>query len=405
MVVNEAAPGLARICPHDTAELAAVVADANAHGRSFELVGGGTKRAFGEPFRADALLDLSGMAGIEFYEPEELVIKVRAGTPVSIVRAALAEHRQQLAFEPPDYGALFGGKPEQDTIGGIIACNLTGPRRVLSGAARDAVLGVEAVNGRGEAFKGGGRTVKNVTGYDMPRLMTGSFGTLAVLASVTLKIQPAWPDEITLLAEGLGDAAAIRLLGDVLRLPFEVSAAAHMGGVRKGASMTALRLEGFGQSVKGREVELVRRLGRSVQFRTIEGEESGAFWRTLRDLHPFVDDRDACLWRLMLPGTHAARIVASLGGDAIYDWGGSLVFVRTDPSGVVAHAASLRQAVATVGGQACLLRAPEALRRAVGAFQPRAAAQRALGERVRRAFDPNRVLNPGRLERLETGGA
>ncbi|MGU7772609.1 glycolate oxidase subunit GlcE [Burkholderia sp. MR1-5-21] len=405
--MSEIAAGttLERIHPRDTADLVDIIADANPHARSFEIVGGGTKRAFGEPVRADALLDLSAMSGIDFYEPEELVIKVRAGTPVATVRAALAAHRQQLAFEPPDYGAFFGGELERDTIGGIVACNLAGPRRILSGAARDAVLGVEGVNGRGEAFKGGGRTVKNVTGYDVPRLMTGSFGTLAALASVTLKVQPAWPDEITLLADGLDDETAIGWLGDALRLPFEVSAAAHVGGFLGDPPTTALRLEGFGASVAGRRTELVQRVGRVAPLRMIDGDASRTFWRALRDLHAFAGDRDACVWRLMLPATHAPRIVASLGGQAIYDWGGSLVFVRTDAAGVAAQSATLRQAVEAAGGQACLFRAPAALRREVRAFHPRPAGLRALGERVRQTFDPNCVLNPGRLEPIDMGAA
>ncbi|MGU7842908.1 glycolate oxidase subunit GlcE [Burkholderia sp. AW33-5] len=388
----------ARICPRDAAELVDAVADVNRHGRSFEILGGGTKRGFGEPVHADALLDLSGLSGIDFYEPEELVIKVRAGTPVETVRAALAEHRQQLAFEPPDYGPVFGGEAARGTIGGVVACNLAGPRRVLSGAVRDAVLGVEGVSGRGEAFKAGGRTVKNVTGYDVPRLMTGSFGTLAALTAVTLKLQPAWPDECTLLIDGLDDGAATGLLADALRLPFEVSAAAHVGGERRDRSAvptTALRLEGPRASVAAREVGLAKRVGRSLAIRTIGGDASRAFWRALRDLRAFADDRDACIWRLMLPGTQAARVVAAVGGDAIYDWGGSLVFLRTDAAAVAGQAAALRQAVATAGGHACLFRAPEALRRAVGAFHPRSANLRALGERVRASFDPNRVFNPG----------
>ncbi|RQZ66797.1 glycolate oxidase subunit GlcE [Burkholderia sp. Bp9004] len=397
-----------RICPRDAAQLVDAVADANRDGHSFEIVGGGTKRGFGEPVHAHALLDLSDLSGIDFYEPEELVIKVRAGTPVETVRAALAEHRQQLAFEPPDYGPLFGGEPARGTIGGVVACNLAGPRRVLSGAVRDAVLGVEGVNGRGEAFKAGGRTVKNVTGYDVPRLITGSFGTLAALTAVTLKLQPAWPDEVTLLVDGLDDGAATGLLADALRLPFEVSAAAHVGGLRRDTSTTsttALRLEGPGASVAARGAELAKRVGRSLAIRTIDGDASRAFWRALRDLRAFADDRDACIWRLMLPGTQAARVVAAVGGDAIYDWGGSLVFVRTDAAAVAAQAASLRQAVAAAGGHACLFRAPAALRRTVGAFHPRPANLRALGERVRGMFDPNRVLNPGRLDPIDTGAA
>ena len=161
-----------RYCPKDTDELVQTIFDAKAVGRRLEIVGGGTKRSLGDPVTADAVLDMSGLAGIDFYEPEELVIKVQAGTTVAEVREALAEKKQHLAFEPPDYATFFGDPGAIDTIGGIVACNLAGPRRILAGAPRDAVLGVEGVNGRGETFKGGGRTVKNVTGYDIPKLMS-----------------------------------------------------------------------------------------------------------------------------------------------------------------------------------------------------------------------------------------
>ncbi|RQS12118.1 FAD-binding protein [Burkholderia sp. Bp8998] len=396
---------LDRICPRDAEDLVDIVADADSHGRSFEIVGGGTKRGFGEPISADALLDLSSVSGIDFYEPEELVIKVRAGTPIEVVHEALAAHRQQLAFEPPDYGALFGEQAGRSTIGGIVASNLSGPRRVSSGGVRDAVLGVEGVNGRGEAFKAGGRTVKNVTGYDLPRLMAGSFGTLAVLTTVTLKLQPAWSDEITLLIDGIDDETAIELLTDALQLPFDVSAAAHIGGARREAQTTALRLEGFGVSLAARAKELMKRLGRSFTVQSIGTDASRGFWRALRNLQVFADDPNACIWRLMLPGTQAAGIVESMGGDAIYDWGGSLVFLRTDGADVAVQAEPLRRAVDAVGGRACLLRAPATLRRTVGAFHRRPAALRALGERVRGIFDPNRVLNPGRLVPFDTGVA
>ncbi|RQT08296.1 FAD-binding protein [Burkholderia contaminans] len=396
---------LDRIRPRDAEDLVDIVVDADSHGRSFEIVGGGTKRGFGEPISADALLDLSAVSGIDFYEPEELVIKVRAGTPIEAVHETLAAHRQQLAFEPPDYGALFGGQAGRSTIGGIVATNLSGPRRVSSGGVRDAVLGVEGVNGRGEAFKAGGRTVKNVTGYDLPRLMAGSFGTLAVLTTVTLKLQPAWLDEITLLIDGLDDGAAIERLTDALQLPFDVSAAAHIGGARREARTTALRLEGFGVPLAARAKALVKHLGQSFTVQSIGTAASREFWRALRNLQEFADDPNACIWRLMLPGTQAARIVESMGGDAIYDWGGSLVFLRTGEADAAVQAEPLRRAVDAVGGRACLLRAPATLRRTVGAFHRHPAALRALGERVRGIFDPNRVLNPGRLVPFDAGVA
>ncbi|MFL9910412.1 glycolate oxidase subunit GlcE [Paraburkholderia sp. RL17-337-BIB-A] len=389
--------------PKNTDELVQIILEANTSGQPFEIVGGGTKRSFGDPVKADAVLDMSRLSGIEFYEPEELVIKVRAGTPVSAVREALAANAQHLSFEPPDYAAFFGDDGA-DTIGGVIACNIAGPRRILAGAARDAVLGVEGVNGRGELFKGGGRTVKNVTGYDMPRLLTGSFGVLAALTSVTLKVHPRPTWEATVLLSGLDDAKAVGLISDMLRLPVEISAAVHLGGGRTEASTTALRLEGFSESVAGRRAEIEQRLHKLADIRTIVGDESSQFWRGIRDLSCFAADQNSCVWRLALPCMQAARMVQLLGGEAIYDWGGCQVFVRTTVAKAEEQAGALRNEVAAVGGNACLLRAPANSRRKIGTFHSRSEALQRLGERVRRAFDPKELLNPGKLGAV-TGGA
>ena len=244
-----------RLTPNHIDDVAEIVREANTACRRCEIIGGGTKRSLGNPVDADLQLDLSAIAGVEMYEPEELVLKVRAATPVSHIRQVLAKRNQQLAFEPPQYAALFGNSTAEDTIGGIVACNLSGPRRILSGSVRDAVLGIEAVNGRGETFKGGGRTVKNVTGYDIPRILTGSFGVLAAITSITLKIHPAPAQEVTLVLTGLSDTEAIQVLSGALRMPLDISAAVHLSG-RLCAAITAVRLEGFAESVAARANEL-----------------------------------------------------------------------------------------------------------------------------------------------------
>jgi glycolate oxidase FAD binding subunit len=395
----------ARFHPESVDALLETISEAHAVGTRLELVGGGTKRTLGDPVAADAVLDLSGLSGIEFYEPEELVLKVRTGTSVAEIREVLAAKKQHLAFEPPDYAAFFGNPPAIGTIGGIVSCNLAGPRRIQAGAPRDAILGVEGVNGRGEAFKGGGRTVKNVTGYDIPKLMTGSFGVLAALTSVTLKVLPASAYEVTLLLSGLDDVKATELLTDILGTPADLSGAAHLGGTREDSPLTALRLEGVRDSVAAREAELESRIRKVSDVRTIVDEESRHFWRGLRDLSSFSADPDACVWRLMLPGTQAARVVNTVGGEAIYDWGGSEVFIRTQAGKAAEHARALRAMVGEAGGNACLFRAPAVLRRQVGTFQPRTKALSELGERVRQMFDPNGILNPGKLGAACGGGA
>jgi glycolate oxidase FAD binding subunit len=397
-----------RLTPNHAGDVAEILREANTSCQRCEIIGGGTKRSLGGPVDADLQLDLSVIAGIEMYEPEELVLKVLAGTPVSHLRQVLAERNQHLAFEPPQYAALFGDSTSEDTIGGIVACNLSGPRRVLSGSARDTVLGIEGVNGRGETFKGGGRTVKNVTGYDIPRLLTGSFGVLAVLTSITLNVHPAPTQETTLMLTGLSDTVAIEGLSGALKLPLDISAAIHLSG-RSFDSLTAVRLEGFPESVAARERELGRYFEKMGSVTSIGGDESSTFWRRQRDLADFVsnpgDDPEACVWRLLLPATKAARVVAAVRGEVLYDWGGSQVFVKTSADGARSQAASLRTLAGEAGGSACLFKAPAPLRLELGTFQPRPRPHQELAERVRMSFDPKRLLNPGKLAFASRGAA
>jgi glycolate oxidase FAD binding subunit len=389
--------------PTTPEELTQCIADANYVRRTLEIVGGGTKRALGNPVDADAILDLSAFSGIEFYEPEELVIKVRAATRLTDLRAILAERRQHLGFEPPSYGGLLGGPADADTVGGVIACNLSGPRRVLAGSARDAVLGIEGVNGAGVAFKGGGRTVKNVTGYDLPRLMTGSFGVLAALTSVTLKVHPVPEFESTLLIEGVPDARAIEIAGVLLRSPVELGAASHISGRLNAPALTAFRLEGFRESVVVRRQQVMQIFGGGMPVTLLEDGESRAFWVRQRDLNDLMVDEQTCLWRLALPAHLAAGVVGRLGGEAVYGWGGAEVFVKMSIDKARSSAADLRATLAAVGGVATLFRAPDDLRMAVGVFQPKQQALAGLTKRVRQAFDPAGILNPGKLGPIADG--
>jgi len=395
-------PSQRRLRPEHADEVAAIVREANASHQSVEILGGGTKRSLGNPVSADAQLDVSAIQGIDLYEPEELIIKVRAGTPMSQIRAALAEKRQHLAFDPPSYAAFFGDSEADDTIGGIVSCNLSGSRRISTGSVRDAVLGIEGVNGLGEAFKGGGRTVKNVTGYDLPKLLTGSFGIFAIITSVTLKVQPLPEQQVTLQLTGLNDPKAIQVLADVLRLPLDISAAAHVAG-RSSPPITALRLEGFAASVAARKQELDKHLRQFGDVTSIDGDESAAFWRHQRDLSDFASDSQACLWRLLLPADHAARIVATIGGEVLYEWGGSQTFVRATEEKARREASALRALVSEVGGSAGLFKAPIGLRRELGACHPPPKAYGVLLERLRSSFDPNDILNPDKLAVADSG--
>src|SRR6266567_1465210 len=247
--------------PREPKQVEEAIAWALAQGETLELIGCGTKRTIGRAAQWDATLDLSGLAGITLYEPEELVLSAKAGTPLTEINALVAEQRQQLAFEPMDYGPLLGGELGAGTIGGAIAANLSGPRRIKTGAARDHFLGFSAVSGRGETFKSGGRVVKNVTGYDLCKLLAGSWGTLAAMTEVTIKVLPRPETEATVLVRGLAPAKAVEAMTSAMGSSCDVSGAAHLpagvavrveAGVIAADTVTALRLEGFSPSVAER---------------------------------------------------------------------------------------------------------------------------------------------------------
>ena len=248
----------------DAKDVEAAVQWALAQKKSLEIVGHGTKRALGRPAQVDATLDLSGLTGVTLYEPEELVLSARAGTPLAEIEDLLAAKAQQLAFEPMDYGPLLGGQPRQATIGGVLAANLSGPRRIKAGAARDHFLGFTAVSGRGETFKSGGRVVKNVTGYDLCKLMAGSWGTLAAMTDVTVKTLPRPETEATVLVLGLEPARAADAMAAAMGSSGDVSGAAHLCRRARGARLgrSRDRPQRDGAAARGR-----RPFGRAPQGR------------------------------------------------------------------------------------------------------------------------------------------
>jgi glycolate oxidase FAD binding subunit len=400
-------PALLR--PADEPQLVELLRWAAAEETPLELAAGGTKRGFGRPVQAAHRLDLSAFAGIRDYQPAELVLTAGPATPLAELEAALAANRQMLAFEPGDWGPLLGAPAGAGTLGGALACGLAGPRRIRAGAARDHFLGFRAVSGRGEAFKAGGKVVKNVTGYDLPKLLAGSFGTLAALTEVTVKVLPAPERTRTLLLFGLDDAAALAALGRALSGPFDVSGAAHLPAgiadplgiphLRPGAAVTALRLEGHIPSVAARHAALAAELAGVAETDELHGRNSAAFWKALGDGGPFVaDGAEAILWRLSVPPASGAATVAAIpvpGARWYYDWGGGLIWLALPPA-EDGHAAAVRGALAA-GGHAILLRGPAALRSAVPVFQPQPAPLAALSRRVKEAFDPRGILNPGRM--------
>jgi glycolate oxidase FAD binding subunit len=388
--------------PRDAKEVEAAVQWALADGKALEVVGGGTKRAIGRAAQWDLSLDLSGLSGVTLYEPEELVLSAKAGTPLAEIETLLAAHNQELAFEPMDYGPLLGSSGG-GTIGGALAGNLSGPRRIKAGAARDHFLGFTAVSGRAETFKSGGRVVKNVTGYDLCKVLAGSWGTLAVMTDVTVKVLPRAETEQTVLVLGLDDAAAVKAMSAAMGSSNDVSGAAHLPavvashlGAAGGKAATALRLEGVAPSVAHRRNALEALLRPFGAIATLDDAASKPFWTAVRDVMAFAG-AERVVWRISTAPARGHEIGSAMGeGTCYYDWAGGLVWLALPPSDD-AGAARVRRATAAVGGHATLIRAPAAVRAAVPVFAPQDEGVAALTRRIKESFDPKGVLNAGRM--------
>ncbi len=398
--------------PETPEQLCDVVAWAVAGNAPLALSGTASLWVLGRPVQAEHEIRMEGFSGVSLYEPDELVMSAGAGTPRDEIEALLDENRQQLEFEPPDYAALLGREPGAGTIGGVIGCNLAGPRRIKSGAARDHFLGFKAVSGRAEIFKSGGRVVKNVTGYDLCKLLAGSWGTLAAMTEVTFKVLPVPEKTRTVLVFGPDAPGAASALTKALQSPNEVSAAAwlpaglaaqsgveHVAGA--GAAVAAIRVEGPGPSVEHRCAALRELLGGFGETEELHSTNSAGFWREIRDVICFAGAGDTrVVWKISVPPASGAGVVERFGNiegaDAFLDWGGGLVWLALPEGGDADHEA-VRAAVADSGGHATLIRAPESVRAAIPVFQPQAAGLAALTRRVKESFDPGHILNPGRM--------
>ncbi|MDQ6435205.1 glycolate oxidase subunit GlcE [Mesorhizobium sp. LHD-90] len=394
--------------PTSADEVLSAVQWAVSENAPLEILGHGSKRGIGRPPQTEHALDLSKLRGVTLYEPEELVLSARAGTPLSEIEKMLAERGQELAFEPMDFGPLLGGAAGRGTIGGTLAANLSGPRRIRAGAARDHILGIHAVSGRGEAFKSGGRVVKNVTGYDLSKVMAGSWGTLAVATDVTFKVLPAAETETTLVLPGLYDDAAVAAMALAMGSSAEVSGAAHLPemvaaqvgeGALAGGAATLLRIEGFGPSVDYRVKHLREAFGGDARFDEISGDRSKALWRAVRDCLPFADGSQKPVWRMSMAPSEAHKAIMALrmaaAVEVFYDWAGGLAWLRMEGE---PEAELLRGLIKKFGGgHATLVRASVADRAAIPVFEPQPPALAALSVRLKEQFDPQNILNPGRM--------
>jgi glycolate oxidase FAD binding subunit len=405
----------------DAQDVEQAVRAAIASEQPLEIIGHGSKRMVGQPMATNALLDLSALNAVTSYEPSELIVTVQAGAPLADVLSLIDSKNQQFAFEPINTSLLLG-TPNIGTVGGMIAAGLAGPRRIKAGAARDHLLGAHAVSGFGDSFKAGGRVVKNVTGYDLCKLLAGSWGTLAVMTEVTLKVMPKPESECTLVLRGLDDVTANKAMTAALGSPFDVSGAAHVPksafrgsvegiGDQSGDSgstqeaVTLLRLEGITASVSHRAASLGKTLAPFGAAEIVEDAASATIWASVRDIKPFAASGALGtwpVWRIVCPpasgGALGQALARDTGGDVIYDWGGGLIWAALPPK-ADAQAALVRARVEAAGGHATLLRAPDETRRNVDVFHPQQGGLAALGERVRHSFDPKNILNRGRMIR------
>jgi len=404
---------MTRFAPADLIELRDQIADALAAEEPVELVGSGSKRGLGRPVQAAHKLDLALLSGIRDYAPSELVLTAGAGTPLGEIERVLEEAGQMLAFEPPDWRDLLGAGEEDGagpTLGGVLACNLSGPRRIKAGAARDHFLGFRAVSGRGEIFKAGGKVIKNVTGYDLPKLMAGSYGTLAALEEVTVKVLPRPETVATLLFMKVEPAEAGHLMTAALGSPHEVSGAAYLPAgaampfALPGGGTVGLRVEGPAPSVEFRCDSLTREHGASGAAEIVTGSEAIAFWRAIGEAAPLAGLAGRAVWRISVAPAGGAELGQAISRvlDAVWflDWGGGLLWLAV-PEATDAGAEAIRTAIRGPDGcntgHATLVKGSPALPGSVAVFEPQPQPLAALSRRVKDAFDPAHILNPGRM--------
>ena len=376
--------------PKDIRDLTEIVIEAAATGERLEIRGGGGKAAFGCDREDACILDMRGFASIIDYDPAELTLRAGAGTPLAEIQKLVAAQGQMLAFEPWDQAALFGGENGRGTIGGALASSAAGPRRLSRGGAREHLLGFEAVSGRGERFIAGGNVVKNVTGFDLSKLVCGSWGRLAALTQVTVKVLPAPRATESFALNGLAPDVAQAALNAAMKSQAEVAAAAYTPGKE---SLTVFRLEGVEPSIRARAALLSQLLEPFGSLRPMDSQEAEVIWTATRGVSGF--STASILWRLNVPPSRGAAIAQELcGADTnwLMDCAGGLVWIPD-----IEDAARVRDAAAKIGGHATLIRAPAAMRARVPTLHPPSAGVSHVERAVRAAFDPAGVFETGRF--------
>ena len=393
----------------DETELLEAVTQSAAESLPIEVTGSGSRRQFGRPVDGGRRLDLSGLDGITMYEPDELVLTAKAATPLATILQELDKHNQILAFDP-----VLGGDSlanAMGTIGGVLASNLSGSRRLTAGAARDYLLGFKAVSGRAALFQSGSRVMKNVTGYDLSKLMAGSWGTLAIMHEVTIKTMPK-PETSASLLYACADAMEARsVIEAAFASPHEPSAAAMIpaslavysshqpfSDFARTGMVAVIRLEGFETSVKARSDALYAMTEKTPVV--TDHALSDALQAEIRETRLMPRQNNRVIWKINCPpaegGELLDKLIARPNCRGYADWGGGLIWLSS-PSGQQAGATAIRALVSDYGGEAMLHEAPEGMRRTLPVFHPQPKPLEALTRRIKSSFDPLGILNPGRM--------
>ena len=386
--------------PQSEQDIAEFIHAAFLDARPVEIVGGGTRSGLGHQVLASTKISLENHAGITLYEPEALTLVVKAGTSLAEVQKTLLGKGQRLPFEPMSHCSIFGTKGES-SIGAVVACNISGPRRIQAGACRDSLIGVRFVSGKGDIIKNGGRVMKNVTGLDLVKLLCGSHGTLGVITEVAFKVLPVSEREATLGISGLSVEKAVEVLSQALATPFDITGAAHLPDYN-GKPLTVMRVEGFSNQVDYRLSGLKNAVAGNEDAEILEGEVHSELWRTIADVKPFKESNNA-VWRISTKPGQAPIIYEAIcqlfDARFVFDWGGGLIWIEINSS-TPGEMNEIRKIVGANGGHATLVRASELIRKTIPVFHPQGARIAELSKSIRDKFDPAGILNPGRMSGL-----
>ena len=395
--------------PSTREEIVEIVKNCYKKNIPLEISGLQSKNKIGRNFQSEKTLDLSNYKGIIDYKPEELYIKVKAGTSIKQIEDELKKNNQQLAFEPNDFGYLFKGESNSGSIGGVVACNFAGPRRFKVGSVRDHLLGFQGVNGKGETIKSGGTVVKNVTGYDLCKILSGSFGTLTILTEISIKVLPKPETSKTLIIKNPHIKKALGYLGLSLSSSTDPSGGAFypdyfgksfiLNDLTHDGGLTGIRIEGPTNSVDQRIDRLSKELTLlNDEFSILDPVQSEIFWTKTKNLEVFKNSKSNLI-RIVVPISETLQVIQKLKkkDDTNYflDWGGSLIWMAFEQinSKIIEE---IKEITKYHKGYYTLIKLEEDLKASADIFTIDPIKYK-ISEKIKKSFDPRRIFNPGKM--------